>query len=205
MKASVVALFSFFVSLSITSISLAADLVELIESGKIHVEQVRGNGASSGASLDGVLVNSSGNILEIYVSLGSPVFFVNNDRGQNMIATQVVAQDGSYFYREGDQPFLSISPGERLRVTFVAYCADFDEDNPQSDHRLNVGTLPIHLDAIANAIHEFDQNNFNSDNTVAIQVALWLAQGVPASEIRDRFPFTAEDERIAQTIVQQIR
>ena len=187
----------------IASGSHAEDLVMLLNADEVRIEQVQGTGYSSGLALQGNLVNTSGRNLEIDVVPSSALYFANRQPGQNMVIVALLERDGSY-YTLGNKAFVEVQRGATLPISLIAYCADFDLDNPQSNHTFAVSSLPTTLVGIAEAIRREEERNIEigSDNTTALQVALWLAQGVSADEIRERYPFTAQEERLARDLIQ---
>lgn len=198
--------FIFFVSAFFTIDAKGENLIALLESSIVRVEQVNGNGASSGTSLEGILVNTSESAFEIDTALSKPLYFKNQGSGQNMLATALVGRSGGYYSR-GSRTFIEIGRKETKQIAFVAYCADFDRDNPTRFDSFLLGNIPNNMTEIANQLRDHEETTFGktSNSTVALQVALWLAQGVPAHKIRDRFPFTFNDELIARQILQNLR
>jgi hypothetical protein len=183
----------------------AEDFVALLKTGQVSVTDVHGTGSSSGLSLQGNLLNTTNRELEVNVILSTALFLKNQNKGQNMLVVGVVEQSGEYYTR-GSDSFIQVSPNSVLPIGFVAYCADFDKDNPSSGHAFVVSTVPGALEDVAEAIRLGQQRNLETgvDNPVALQLALWLAQGVAPAEILERFPFTAQDEQLAQDLLQGI-
>lgn len=176
------------------------DLQDQLDAGALALEDVTGTGASSGMAIEAWLSNASDATRRIGVHLKAPVYFTNRGRGQNMLATQIYGRDGRYLMDAG-RALIELEPGERTPVVFVAYCADFDRENPTSADRFGVDRPPVELAAIARRISAYEQANPHQDITVAAQVALWLWQGEMAAEIRARFPFSSADEQLARTLM----
>ena len=177
--------------------SATVDFVNEIEAGKISLINTKGNGASSGNAVEGYLVNNSPNKKRINIDLSRPLYFVNSGEGQNMIATKVVARNGSY-YSDGKNSFIEINPKESKAITLIAYCVDFEKNNPSTLESLSIKPAPSNLDKLFNGIIASKENNI-----VAIQLALWLAQDISINEIKKRFNFSYTDERLARKLIRQ--
>lgn len=179
----------------------AQSLDQLIKSGTIQIITVVGNGSSSGAALDGILLNATNSKVTIDVHLSEPVYFRDSGPGQNMIATQVYSSGGAYEMK-GGRSYITIPAKSRLSVIFIAYCADFERDNPSADQRLTIGNLPANLKFAAVKIAAFEAANPTLDTTTASQVALWIAAGVQPGTISRQFDFTQTDLALARRILQ---
>jgi hypothetical protein len=166
----------------------------------VEVTGVQGNGSSSGASLRGKLVNRTGSTLEVDVALREPLYFDNAGSAQNMVATQVYESGGGY-YVEGSRRFLELRPNASLPVLFIAYCADFESDNPGELDRLNVAVMPGDIAWAASRIAEYEALNPDTDTVVSAQLALWLSQGETPQEIQQKFSFTQSELDIARAIL----
>lgn len=182
------------------SFANAADLISEIRQGNIRIIELTGNGSSSGGALEGVIRNTTQNDIKLDVHMPNPVYFANNGSAQNMIATQIYGKDGGYLI-EGNKSFILLAPGAQASVMLIAYCADFNLDNPSSNDSFTAESLPSNLENVAHKISTYEEANMNADLTAAAQVALWLAQGETASGISEKFEFTPEDLRVAQEIL----
>lgn len=167
-------------------------LNEAVSRGDIAVEGVTGTGGSSGMVIEGFLANQSSVDRNISVHLTVPIYLANDGKGQNMIATQVYGRDGLYF-REGIQRFVRVSGHSRTPVVFVAYCADFDKDNPTKADSFNIAEMPPGIEGVVRNISQVEWRNPQADLTAAAQLALWTAQGKRLDEIRERFHFSEVD------------
>lgn len=176
------------------------DLGTMINAGKISAQDVVGNGSSSGDSLEGYLVNKTSKEMNLDISLAAPIYFRNSGVGQNMIALQVYGADGSY-QQLGRRSFITLRPRARMPVKFVAYCADYEKDNPSSGETFTGDTLPPELRKVTANINKFSRSNQNTDITKPAQVAIWLAQGISPDDIRKKFPFSPADERLARSFM----
>lgn len=189
-----------FTYLLLTLAVQAQSLDQLIHNGTIQIITVAGNGSSSGAALDGILLNATDRTVTIDVHLSEPVYFRNSGPGQNMIATQVYSSGGAYEMK-GGRSYITIPAKSRLNVMFIAYCADFERDNPSADERLTIGNLPENLKFAAVKVAAFEAANPTLDTTTASQVALWIAAGVKPETISRQFDFTQNDLALARRIL----
>lgn len=181
----------------ITTYTTLVDFVDEIETEKLSLINARGNGKSSGNAVEGYLVNNTPDKKRINIYLGRPLYFVNSGEGQNMIATTVVTRNGGY-YSDGENSFIEIHPKEMKAITFIAYCVDFYKNNPASYESFSIKHVPSDLDKLFNGIIASKE-----DNIVAIQLALWLAQGISISEIEEKFKFSYADEMLARELLRQ--
>ncbi|MBX3726810.1 MAG: hypothetical protein KF823_12945 [Xanthomonadales bacterium] len=184
-----------------TSTTNPGDFADLIDAGILAVVRANGNGSSSGASMEGIIQNSSSRPVHVDIIMSRPVFFRNGGRGQNMIASMILNGDNSYSQSRGNS-FVSLRPNEQSGVKFIAYCADFEKDNPTPSETFTVDTAPPHLVNVMRRVAAHARANPDADFTVPAQVAVWLAQGVNSAEIAKRFPFTASDEVLARSFLQ---
>ena len=175
--------------LALVTAAPAEMLSSLLSSGQVAFSSVRGTGSSSGSSLYGTLVNRTGSEVEVDVMLREPVYFKNRGVGQNMIATQIYGSDGGY-YRDAGRSFVAIPANGSMEIMLVAYCADFELDNPTRNERLAVAPIPRSLDTAARRIAAYEAANPNADTLVPAQLALWLAQGLDPAQIRQQFSFS---------------
>jgi hypothetical protein len=177
-----------------------SDLSAEVESRRVQLESMAGNGGSSGTVISGYLVNEATTQIRIDVNLSRPLFLVNRGSSQNMVVTGVYLSGGQYS-TDGRKSFITLRPKSRTAVTFVAYCADFDKDNPSERDRFAVGSIPPVLEPVMANIRAYAIANPNADITVAAQAAVWLVQGKRISEIRTRFPVTSAEERLARSFI----
>lgn len=179
---------------------VAQDLSALLRNGSVALVSATGTGASSGGSVVGILENTTANKLYINVYLAKPIFLTNRGKGQNMIAGEVY-QAGGAFQSDGRQSFITLSPRAPSRVMFIAYCADFEKDNPTSQETFSIGTTPQAMEKVMANITKYAGRYPHADITVPAQVAVWLVQGVPQSMIAEKFPFSARDEQLARSFL----
>lgn len=179
----------------------AQGLDQLINDGTIKIVSVSGNGSSSGAALDGYLLNTTTRQITIDVYLRQPIYFLNSGRGQNMIATQIYEYGGQHSV-QGGRSFITIPANGQINVMFIAYCADFERDNPTSSERFTIGNMPISIRDASVRIALFEEAIASMDTTVASQVALWIAAGIQPETIRTQFDFSPNDLSVAYQILQ---
>lgn len=166
-----------------------------ISSGNMAVISTQGTGASSGSAINGYLVNKSANQKNINVYLDEPIYFKNSGGGQNMIATQIYNKGGRY-RSDGKNSFITIKSGERKEITFIAYCVDFEKENPTSYESFSITPVPNNIKKLFNGILLSKESNI-----VAIQLALWIAQGESTNEIKKKFNFSYSDEILARQLI----
>jgi hypothetical protein len=175
------------------------ELSEAIASGDVTLT-AKGNGSSSGAAVDGYLKNNTPNELRINVILGEGFYLRNSGSGQNMIATQIFLADGEYS-SDGTQDFIRLFSGANAQIMFLAFCADFERDIPSSNEAFSVAPVPAASKTIASKISRYMADNFDSDDTTAIQLALWRSQGQTQPVIASKFQFTGVDWDTATRIM----
>ncbi len=172
-----------------------------LAAGGVRLSSMRGNGNSSGSAIEGVLTNLTGRQKNISIHLSRPIYLRNENRsGQNMVATEVLLAGGRY-YTEGSKSFITLENEASESVLLVAYCTDFEKENPSRGDGFSVGTLPSILEEVASRIEQHAREYPEEDITIAAQVAIWLAQGVSAEDIAAVFSFSPSDERLARKLV----
>ena len=178
-------------------------LQDAIAKGDITVEAVVGTGGSSGPVIEGYLVNRARVDQYINIHLGLPIYFANRGKGQNMVATQVYRRDGSYL-SDGTQGYVIAAANSRTAIVFIAYCADFDKENPTSDDLFTLAEMPSEINDVVRSIVEVEQANPDVELTSAAQLALWVARGASLEAINERFRFSENDVVWMQKILQRI-
>jgi hypothetical protein len=176
------------------------DLADLLDAGTLSLVRATGNGNSSGASVDGVIRNHSQRKVSIATVMARPVFFTNDGPGQNMIGSIVLGAGGGYV-SDGTHSFVPIAPDEQASVVFIAYCVDFEKPNPTASEHFSADDAPLELARTMHRIAAYVRANPEEDITVSAQVAVWLNQGVEASTIREKFPFSRDDEALARSFL----
>ena len=177
------------------------DLGNEIDAGRIKLMSAAGNGSSSGASVEGYLINQTATQRNVSIYLSRPIYLVNSGAGQNMVATQVYLGDGGYV-TDGRRSFITLRPREQTRVLFIAYCVDFERENPSESDDFSIGVLPLNLNPVMAKINAFVAANSDADVTVAAQIAIWLAEGETITEIQSKFDFAPADERLARIFIE---
>jgi len=177
------------------------DLLDEINARRIQLSSMAGNGSSSGTAVTGYLTNETAAAIRLNINLSRPLFLVNSGPSQNMIATQVLLGGGRYS-SDGRRSFITLPPRGRAAVVFVAYCADFDKDNPDVSDRFSVGSsVPPRLIPVMDKIRAYVVANPKAEVIAAAQAAIWLAQGVSIGRIRERFPVSPADEQLARSFL----
>jgi hypothetical protein len=177
----------------------AYDLEDLLNKGQV-VLTANGNGGSSGSSIEGYLKNVTSRTIWVNIYISKGLYLKNSGIGQNMIAVQVYLEDGSY-YSDGTQFFIELEPQENTAVTIVAFCADFEKENPSARESFTASAMPGSLRSIASKISRYLADNGDEDIVDAAQVAVWLTQGETSSSIRKKFDFASADEAMARRII----
>lgn len=188
-------------ALAQTSIS---DLQAELQSGRISVEAMRGNGSSSGMSIEGRIRNTSQRPVRISTNLRRPMYLGNRTSRsrQNMVAFSVYERGGTY-YTDGRNSYIEVPPNQILDVQLLAYCADYEKDNPSITDQFAITDMPPEISEIVRKIANYKSRNPDEDLTRVAQVALWLAQDLSPAEIRRTFEFSAQDEMKAREIMNQ--
>lgn len=181
-----------------------SDLQAEIQSGSIVVEDMRGNGSSSGMAINGRIRNTSQRLIRINTNLSRPMYLGNRTSrsSQNMIAFSLYETGGGY-YTDSNSSFIEVPANQSLNVQLIAYCADFEKDNPSQTDQFSISEVPSEISGITQKIADYKRRYPRDDITVAAQVALWLAQGLSSSEIRTTFQFSPQDETKARAIINQ--
>ena len=176
------------------------NLVQAMKSGDVEIMSITGNGGSSGPVLKGYLLNRSSVSKYLDVRLDRALFFKNKGSGQNIIATQIYQRDLSYM-SDGERSFISLEPDELLEIMFIAYCVEFEKDNPSSGESFAIREIPQNLSEIAKKISAFEKANPSKDATISAQLALWREQGVSLKKISEKFEFDRDDETEMRAIL----
>jgi len=174
-----------------------SDLQTEIEAGRIKFISANGNGYSSGNAVDGYIENATSASKRVRVNLLRPLFLKNGGSGQNMVAVQMYNADMSY-YGDGQNSYIELGPKQRAKISYVAYCVDFDKDNPDYLERFTIGDIPPDLEAVVARICQYSARNPNTDILSAAQAAIWLAQGKSIAEIREKYDVSPYEESIAR-------
>ena len=179
---------------------IVRDLVDGMAAGTVTLESPSGTGASSGSSLEAVLTNRTARDVHLDVYLAEPLFFANRGAGQNMVALAVYHGDGGY-RSDGTRSFITLPGGKSSKVVFIAYCADFEKENPTPQDTFDLEQAPVDLIEVTERITAYSKANPDRDITAAAQVAIWLQRGHSAEEIAEKFRFTASDEQLAKELL----
>ena len=181
-----------------------SDLNDEIQAGRITVENMRGNGSSTGMAIYGRIRNTTSRTLRINTNLRQPMYLGNRTSGsrQNMVAFSVYGRGGSYF-TDGRSSFIEVPANQSHDVQLLAYCADYEKENPTLADQFVISQVPPEISEITRKIAEYKRRNPDDDSIQAFQVALWLAQGLSPEEIRRTFDFSQQDEIKARRIMNQ--
>ncbi len=176
------------------------DLHDEMDARRVSLISTAGNGNSSGMVITGYLRNDGPIEKRININLTRPIYLVNAGRGQNMVGVQVFLRGGAYSSL-GRQSFIRLPAGSQTPVVFVAFCVDFDLDNPTESSRFSVGTVPPAIRRTLLNILIHTSANPDEDIVSAGQAAIWLVQGVSIERIRARFPVSYAEEALARKFI----
>jgi hypothetical protein len=185
---------------SLSAQPAVADLRAELESGRVRLVSAVGNGNSSGAAVDGYLINQTASSRNIDVNIARPLYLANRGLGQNMVAVAVYLAGGAY-RSSGGRSFITLPPRQRTAIFFNAYCVDFGKDNPSPGEEFTLGVLPSGLTPVLQNIAVYARRNPVEELMVSGQTAIWLAQGVSIGEIRTKFGVTARQEELARSFL----
>jgi hypothetical protein len=177
-----------------------ADLEDALNEGTVRL-QASGTGSSSGASVTGYLTNTTSASLSISIYILNGIYLKNSKAGQNMAAVQVYLADGTYFV-SGTEHFITLEPKKKTAVVFIAFCADFNKENPSERERFTFTAMPSSIQLTVNKISRYLQDKEGDNLVNAAQIALWLAQGESISSISGKYRFAPEDENMAREILE---
>lgn len=194
-------IFVLLIAAAISAQTVVTDLSSALDKQHVSIVEVRGNGNSSGTVLLAHLINNSTTDISVKVNLDQPLYFVNSGPNQNMVVTQVYYDDGSYFSDRANT-FITIRAGNRHPVVFMAFCADFERENPSERDRFLRGVVPIRLKQVLTNIRNYSASNPKEDIVVAAQAALWLSQGASIQDINERFPVSLSEEKLARRFLE---
>ena len=113
-----------------------------------------------------------------------------------MLVTRVFLQDGEYF-EDGEGPYIPLEPHgtghSNTLVSYMAYCIDFEKDNPSASETLYVERITEELLPIAVQIATYEKMYPDVDTTIGAQLALWRSQGLELGEIASIFDYSNID------------
>jgi len=179
----------------------AIDFPSVLAVEDIRLVDIRSTGGSSGAVLRGTISQNTGSVLRVPVSFADALYLENLDESrQNMLATMILYDDGSYYY-DDEGSFIEVESGSLTDVLLVGYCANFERDNPEPGDSFVVTEMPGELQTVTDNLLRYQAMHRNEDFVVAAQVAVWLAQGKQLEDIQQVFPFTEDDEALALLLV----
>jgi hypothetical protein len=200
MRKSVLFLCLIFSVSGLVTAQTVVQLQDALTAGQIRLVSARGNGGSSGTVVEGELRNTTRAEIRINIHFYKPILMVNSGAGQNMIAAGIYLSDGTYL-SDGIQQFIILKPSASTKVKFLAFCVDFEKENPTSKESFQIGDLSDGLINILQRINEYVIANPDADYVTAAQMAVWMAQGITIQSMREKFKFTDADERLARQLL----
>jgi hypothetical protein len=106
-----------------------------------------------------------------------------------MLAIQVFLSTGVYTV-SGNDKFIRLPPNASVPVMVIAFCADFDRENPGPSETFATASMPRDMEGIAAKISRYIADNFDDEElTAPVQLALWRARGQSRSDIEEKFEF----------------
>ena len=174
-----------------------ADLQSELAAGRVKLLSIAGTGGSSGAVVTARLQNFTASEIRVEVQLSQPLLLVNSGSSQDMIASQIYL-DGGRYQSDGKKSFIVLPPKASNKVVFVAFCADFEKENPTATDTFSLGSPSPILAAVLNRVQTYLRANTNANILVATQAAIWLSQGVSMDEIRTKFSVSSAEEQLAR-------
>lgn len=180
---------------------LTSNLSNEIDAGRVSIDAIEGTGGSTGTVLNGLLKNNTNKEINLDVFMRNALYLINRGNGQNMFVLGVLGKAGQYM-KSGKKSFIRLPAKKRTSVVFLSYCADFSKENPASGETFELGSsLPEDMKPLLRRIVAYQEKYPNMDITRAAQLAIWLAQGESASEIKNRFDYTQNDLNMAYQLI----
>ena len=177
-----------------------SNLQSELAAGRLKLLSIAGTGGSSGTVITAQLFNATTVPIRLETYLNEPIHFTNSGSNQNMIASQVLLDGGSYL-SDGRRSFIVIPPKANAKVVFLAYCLDFEKYNPTSADTFSIGSSSPQLVGVLYNVRNYLRTNPKADVVVATQAAIWLKQGVSLSNIREKFSVSEEEAQLAQRFI----
>jgi hypothetical protein len=146
------------------------------------------------------LQNNRTRTIRISTVISGGLYLKNSGTAQNMVAVQVYFADGGY-YIENDLFFIELEPNSRTPVMLIAFCADFELDNPSSGNSFRKDSMPSDLGPIAAKVSRYMADYPDEDSVTAAQLAFWLTRGETLDSINKKFDFSADDAALARRIM----
>ena len=175
------------------------ELSEAISSGDVTLS-ANGNGSSSGAAIIGTLTNSTSAEIRVNVTITGGIYLRNSGSGQNMVGTQIFLFSGGYT-ESGTSRFIKLPSSSITGILIIAFCSDFELDNPSRGDNFSIAPMPTRLQSISEKISRYLHDNFDDDPVIPVQLALWNFQGESRSHIREKFNFDDSDWMLAADII----
>ena len=181
------------------------DLRDAIDSGNVELLEVQGKGYFAGPSLGAILQNHTANPLFVSTEIGNPLYFVNHSRSlrDNMIATRVFDEELQCVPHE-ESCFIELPAKSTTKLVLVAYSTDFEKAQAKKTDTFSLADTPKEILHAASNIAAFEAQYPDQDLTTPSQVALWRAQGRSLDEIRHVLPFSDEDRKIGNEMLEGV-
>ncbi|WP_424946750.1 hypothetical protein [Candidatus Spongiihabitans sp.] len=177
------------------------DLEQALNEGKVALENTKGTGRSSGSVIKSELHNLTNRALKIFTHIGQGLFLRNGGVGQNMIATEIYHSSGQYWVENGKN-IIKVDANGREDIVLVAYCVDFEKNNPTPQERFSISSIPRNFEHVLRDIQAYRERYPDKDITVPAQVALWFSKGYTLREIRKKFAVSSPEAELATQLTQ---
>lgn len=168
--------------------------------------EVRGNGGSSGESLEVKVQRISPEPIQVYVAPGT-VFKTGSKGVQSMVATSIAREIGEAVAETAIEAAVEaafsedgvVQLADRAERTLLleAYCRDFALDNPSDEDGFKAASVDRRAAVLLKAA---DSQGLSIDAT---QAAVWMDRGVTPSEIAKKFKATPADFQAASRLLKQ--
>lgn len=169
--------------------------------------EVRGNGSSSGESLQIKVQRLSAEPIQIYVAPGT-VFKTGSKGVQSMVARSIVREIAEAAAESAVEAALEAALEETgvveladnavRNLVIEAYCRDFELENPSEENGFVTASVDARSAAILQAADE------QGLGTAATQAAVWMDRGVEPEAIAKKFEASPADFEAASRLLAQL-
>ncbi len=186
--------------------SEALTLGEAIDKGLVQAEirgvsGMTGEGTSSGDAIEIKVRNISGRAVTLSLPAGT-VLNSANPGVQNMVVHKVHGvKTGPITFYPASEIRLNVREGKEYLV--LAYCLDWDKDNPTASTTFRLGAKPD--PDIHKIMTTLDRLPRNRASIAAVQIAIWAvtSPSLTTQELEARFQASAEDIATARFIIEK--
>lgn len=154
-------------------------------------------------AIKGTLRNNTSAEIRVNVVMTDGIYFTNSSSSaQNMVAVQILDFEFGY-YTSGNQYYIPLSPQKTEEINLIAFCANFDRDNPSSEQTFRSSAMPPELRAISAKISRYHADHMTTTEVMvkATQIALWRIQDWTREEIELQYEVTDESWELSTVIM----